>query len=606
MKFSRSVFRLFSTFSETSKSQRTTNCSISLSSIKELHAQLIRTQMHTDPSSISEVIKYYALSPPFLHKAHFVFNQIQRPTFLIWNHMIRGLSKGDRPTDAIHFYNSMYCQGLHGNNLTFIFVFKACARVSDVERGQKVHVHAMKLGFESYLFVSNALIHMYACFGELDIARKMFDGMPERDVVSWNSIICGYCQFNGFKEVLNLFREMQAINVKADSLTIMKVVLACSFLSEWEMADHLVKYIDENSVVVDIYLGNTLIDMYGRRGMANSAGRVFYQMKEKNIVSWNTMIMGYAKVGNLVAARKIFDDMPSRDVISWTSIITGYAQAKQHGEAVKIFQEMMVSMLKPDEITVATVLSACAHLGSLDVGEAVHDYVCKHDIKSDIFVGNALIDMYCKCGVVEKALHVFHEMKNKDSVTWTSIISGLAVNGFADSALNLFYQMLKAGIFPTHGTFVGVLLACAHVGLVDKGMEHFESMEKKYGLTPEMKHYGCIVDLLSRSGHLDKAYEFIKKMPMVPDVVIWRILLSACKLHGNVVLAELVSKKLLELDPQNSGNYVLSSSTYAGSDRWDDVLKIRELMEESDVQKPYAYSSIELNGRTLTKSHELI
>lgn len=507
--------------------------------------------------------------------------------------MIHGLSRSDRPNDAIHFYNTMYYQGIQGSHLTFIFLFKACGRVSDVGQGQMVHVHAMKLGFGSYLFVSNALIHMYAFFGELAMARKVFDEMQERDVVSWNSIICGYCQFNRYKEVLDLFREMQAVNVRADSLTMMKVILASSCLSEWETADDLVKYIDEHGVVVDIYLGNTLIDMYGRRGMADFAGRVFYQMKEKNIVSWNAMIMGYAKAGNLVAAKKVFSDMPSRDVISWTTMITGYSQAKQHAEAVKVFQEMMASMVKPDEITVASVLSACAQLGSLDVGETVHDYIRKHGIKSEVFVGNSLIDMYCKCGVVEKALQVFNEMETKDSVSWTSIISGLAVNGYADSALNVFDQMSKEGIYPTHGTFVGVLLACAHVGLVDKGLEHFESMETTYGLAPEMKHYGCVVDLLSRSGYLDKAYNLVKKMPIVPDVVIWRILLSACKLHGNVVLAEIVSKKLIELDPSNTGNYVLSSNTYAASHRWDDVLKIRELMEVTNVQKPFAYSSIE-------------
>ncbi|XP_011651133.1 pentatricopeptide repeat-containing protein At2g22410, mitochondrial [Cucumis sativus] len=591
MQIPRSFCRLFSTFS---KSQRAISNSTSLNSIKELHAQLVRAQMHIDPSSISEVIKHYALSPQSLPKAHFVFNQIQRPTLLVWNHMIHGLSKSDRPNDAIHFYNTMYYKGIQGSHLTFIFLFKSCARVSDVRQGQMVRVHSMKLGFESYLFVSNALIHMYVCFGELAMAQKVFDGMLERDVVSWNSIICGYYQFNRFKKVLDLFREMQAINVRADSVTMMKAISATCFLSEWEMGDYLVKYIDEHGVVVDLYLGNTLIDMYGRRGMIDFAGRVFYQMKEKNIVSWNAMIMGYAKVGNLVAAKKLFNEMPSRDVISWTSMIIGYSLAKQHAEAVKLFQEMMVSMVKPDEITVATALSACAHLGSLDAGEAVHDYIRKHDIKSDVFVGNSLIDMYCKCGVVEKALQVFNDMKTRDSVSWTSIISGLAVNGFAESALNVFDQMLKEGICPTHGTFVGVLLACAHVGLVDKGVEHFKSMENTYRLAPEMKHYGCVVDLLCRSGYLDMAYNFIKKMPIVPDVVIWRILLSACKLHGNLVLAEIVSKKLLVLDPSNNGNYVLSSSTYAGSDRWDDVIKIRKLMEVTNLQKPCAYSSIEV------------
>jgi pentatricopeptide repeat protein len=518
--------------------------------------------------------------------------------------MIRGLSHSDQPSEAICFYNRMHHRGLAGDNLTLIFVFKACARVSDIFQGQKFHVHALKLGFESYVFVSNALINMYAACGDLVFAKRVFDKMSNRDLVSWNSLICGYSRCNRFKEVCLLFKAMQAANVKADGVTMMKVILACSYLGEWETADSMVKYIEENHIEIDVYLGNTMIDMYGRRGLVDLAQEVFDTMRERNIVSWNAMIMGYVKVGILVTAQKLFDDMPTRDVISWTSMITGYSQANQFTEAVRLFKEMMAAKVKPDEITVASVLSACAHLGSLDVGESVHDYIRKHGVKADVYVGNSLIDMYCKCGVVEKALEVFQKMKTKDSVSWTSVISGLAVNGFADLALDLFSQMLREGVQPTHGAFVGILLACAHAGLVDKGLEYFESMEKVHGLSPEMKHYGCVVDLLSRSGNLERAYQFIKKMPLVPDVVVWRILLSACKLHGNVVVAEIAKNKLLKLDPCNSGNYVLSSNTYAGSDRWDDVIKMRELMEESNVQKPFGCSSIEVNGTTLYNSQD--
>ncbi|XLT45658.1 hypothetical protein HN873_038262 [Arachis hypogaea] len=256
----------------------------------------------------------------------------------------------------------------------------------------------------------------------------------------------------------------------------------------------------------------------------------------------------------------------------------------------------MEAKVKPDEVTIASVLSACAHIGSLDVGEAVHDYIRKHGVKADVYVGNAFIDMYCKCGVVEKALEVFNGMSKKDSVSWNSLISGLAVNGFAIPSLHYFSLMLKEGVQPTHGAFLGVLLACAHAGLVDKGLEYFESMEKVYGLKPEMKHYGCIVDLLSRSGNLQRAYEFIEKMPMAPDVVVWRILLSASQIHGNLPLAEIATNKLLALDPSNSGNYVLSSNTYAGSNRWEDVVKMRGLMEESNVHKTSGSSSIEIVG----------
>ncbi|ONI25205.1 hypothetical protein PRUPE_2G288700 [Prunus persica] len=605
MKLARPIRRHFSTYTASQKSERVANNRpISLTQIKELHAHLIRTQLDKDPSSVSEVVRYYALSPLFLEKALLVFNQIEQPTLLIWNHMIRGLSQSGQFSEAIHVYNRMYRQGLAGNHLTFIFIFKACARAPDIVHGQTVHTHALKLGFEPYLFVSNALIHMYSSCGYLGFAQKMFDGMRERDLVSWNSLICGYSQCNRFENVLGLFKAMQAANVRADAVTMMKVILACNYLGEWEIADSMVNYVEENHVDIDVYLGNTMIDMYGRRGLANLAREVFDRMHERNIVSWNSMIKGYAKAGNFVNARKLFNEMPKRNVVSWTSMITGYSQANQHAEAVSLFEEMMGANVRADEITVASVLSACAHVGSLDVGEAVHRYTRKNGVKADIYVGNALIDMYCKCGVAEKALEVFQWMEEKDSVSWTSVISGLAVNGFADSALEIFSRMLREGIRPTHGMFVGILLACAHAGLVEKGLEYFESMEKIHGLMPEMKHYGCVVDLLSRSGEVDKAYEFIQNMPIVPDVVVWRILLSACKVHGNVALAEVVTNKLLELDPSNSGNYVLSSNTYAASDRWEDVIRMRELMDESNVQKPFGRSSIEINGKLSNNSQE--
>ncbi|KAJ9164127.1 hypothetical protein P3X46_023740 [Hevea brasiliensis] len=605
MKLARTISCLFTTSSATRKPERVIKNPFSIHSIKQLHARLIRTQLHEDPCSMSDVIRSYALCSSHLHKALLVFSQIQQPTLLIFNNLIRGLSKSERPNEAMDmYYNLMYHRGIVGDDLTFIFLFKACSRINDVLNGQIFHVHALKLGFESYLFISNAMIRMYGSFGELEWAQKVFDQMRNRDLVSWNSLICGYSQCNRFNEVLSLFNSMQEANVKADAVTMVKVILACIYLGHDDIADSMAKYIEDKHVDIDVYLGNTLIDIYGRRGLVNLARGVFNGMQERNAVSWNAMITGYVKVGNLLDARKLFYEMPVRNVISWTCIITGYVQANQSSDAVKLFQDMMEANVKPDEMTISTVLSACAHLGSLDVGLAIHEYICRYDIRADVYVGNALIDMYCKCGVVEKALEVFHQMKKRDSVSWTSVISGLAVNGFVNRAFEIFSLMLRDGVQPTHGSFMGILLACTHAGLIDEGLEYFESMEKVYGLTPEMKHYGCIVDLLSRSGYLDRAYEFIKAMPVVPDVVVWRILLSACKLHGNVVLAEIATNKLLELDPSNSVNYVLLSNTYAGSDRWDDASKVRELMVEGDVQKPSGWSSVELNGATTNNSQD--
>ncbi|KAK7269255.1 hypothetical protein RIF29_21976 [Crotalaria pallida] len=566
--------------------------------VRALHAHLIRTHLHTDPfSTISHVLLSYALSNNTILKANLVFNQIQRPTLSLWNLIIRAWAHSPQPSQAIRIYHLMYSQhSLLGNNLTYPFLFKACARVSHRSCGQLAHARVMKLGFSSFIVVSNALVHMYGRFGHSEYARKVFDEMPQRDLVSWNSLICGYGQCKMFREVLGGFEAMKAAGLKGDAVTMVKVVLACCSLGEWGAADAVVKHIEENEVMIDVYLGNTLIDMYGRRGLVDRARQVFDRMRQRNMVSWNAMIMGYGKVGNLVAAQDLFNAMPQRDVISWTSMITAYSQANQFTEAVRLFKEMMEAKVKPDEITVTSVLSACAHIGSLDVGEAVHEYIRKYDINADVYLGNALIDMYCKCGVVEKALEVFKDMKKKDSVSWSSVIAGLAVNGFADSALDFFSQMLREGVKPSHGAFVGILLACAHAGLVEKGLEYFQSMEKVYGLKPEMKHYGCVVDLLSRSGNVQRAYEFIEEMPMAPDVIVWRILLSASQVHGNIPLAEIATNKLLELDPSNSGNYVLSSNTYAGSNRWEDVIKMRGLMEESNVHKPSGSSSIEING----------
>ncbi|KAJ4964739.1 hypothetical protein NE237_016588 [Protea cynaroides] len=566
---------------------------------KKLHARLIRNGSHTDPVSMLDVLRAYALSPSNSHKAHLVFSQIQVPTLSIWNWMIRGFSLSNQPNEAICMYNQMRFQGVKENKLTFTFIFKACARVPDISYGRKILAHCLKLGFDSCLFISNSLIHMFASCGELNLAHKVFDGMPFRDLVSWNSLICGYSQGNKFKDVLRLFEAMQAEKVKADAVTMMKVVLACSHFGNRELSDSMVKYIAENHVEIDMYLGNTLMDLYGRHGSLELAQKMFDQMPERNTVSWNTMIMAYVKVGDVVAARELFDRIPSRDVISWTSMITGYCQKSRFSDALMLFRQMMMAKVKPDEITLASVLSACAHLGMLDMGKAIHDYIHMNNIKTDVYVKNSLIDMYCKCGCIEKALKVFQEMKDKDTVSWTAIISGLAVNGCAYDALDFFSQMLRKDIKPSEATFVAVLLACAHRGLVEKGFEYFEIMTKLYCMEPTMKHYGCMVDLLSRSGNLDRAYGFIKEMPVDPDAIVWRILLSACKLQGNVLLAEIVTKKLIELDPDNSGNYVLLSNTYAGADRWDDAMTMRELMKDSDVHKAAGYSFIEADGMLL-------
>lgn len=454
----------------------------------------------------------------------------------------------------------------------------------------------MKRGFEAYLFVANALLHMYAFSGGLNFACQMFDWMTERDLVSWNSLICGYAHNGQMERVLQLFRAMQVQNIVADTVTMVKVVMACSFVGDLASVDEVTNYIEVNRVRVDTYLGNSLIDLYGRRGYVDSAKSVFDCMLDRNLVTYNTMLMSYVRAQNLGAARCLFDEMPQRNVVSWTSLISGYSQGRQFACALKLFSEMMRAKVKPDKMTLATVLSVCAHLGDLHLGKKIHSYIREHNIEVDIYIGNSLVDMYCKCGCFSKALQVFDKLKEKDTVTWNSLIMGLAVNGLAEDALKFFSQMLCAGVKICDITFIAVLLACSHNGLVEKGFQYFRSMIEVHQIKPNMKHYGCLVDLLGRFGYLDHAYKLISNIQIRPDPVLWRSLLSSCKQYSNLHLAEVVTKRLVELDPENSGNYILMSNAYASLDRWDDAMKLRNMIEGNNVQKLHGFSSLELTS----------
>uniref|UniRef100_A0A0D9V736 Pentacotripeptide-repeat region of PRORP domain-containing protein n=1 Tax=Leersia perrieri TaxID=77586 RepID=A0A0D9V736_9ORYZ len=556
-----------------------------MEAIKKLHAHYIVSGLYSCHYAMSKVLRSYAILQPDLVLAHKVFDQMEAPTTYLWNIIIRGLAQSDTPADAIALYKKAQGEGMIPDNLTFPFILKACARVSALSEGEQMHNHITKLGLLSDVFISNSLIHLYAACGNICHARSIFDEMLVKDVVSWNSLICGYSQSNRFKDVLALFRLMQNEGVKADKVTMVKVISACTRLGDHSMADYMVRYIEDYCVEVDIYLGNTLIDYYGRRGQLQSAEKVFFNMKDRNIVTMNAMLTTYAKGQDLVSARRIFDQIPKKDLISWSSMISGYSQDNRFSDALEIFRQMQRAKVKPDAIVIASVLSSCSHLGALDLGKWLHDYVKRNGIKTDIIMENSLIDMYMKCGSTKEALQVYKEMKEKDTLSWNSIIVGLANNGFEEDALNLFHAMLAEGFRPNEVTFLGVLIACANAKLVEEGLDHFESMKQVYNLEAEMKHYGCVVDLLGRAGQLEKALRFITEMPIAPDPVVWRILLGACNTHGNVAIAEVVTKKLNELEPSNSGNYTLLSNAYASAHRWSDAMNVRQWMADTDVRK---------------------
>lgn len=434
-----------------------------------------------------------------------------------------------------------------------------------LKEGEQVHGLILKSGFEPNEFVDNTLIHMYANCGQIGVARQVFDGMPERGIVAWNSMLSGYTKNGHWDEVVKLFRTMLELHIEFDDVTMISVLMACGRLADLEMGEFIGEYILSKGLRRNNTLTTSLIDMY-------------------------------AKCGRVDTARKLFNEMDKRDVVAWSAMISGYAQADRCKEALNLFHEMQKANVDPNEVTMVSVLYSCAMLGAYETGKWVHFYIKKKKMKLTVTLGTQLIDFYAKCGYVNKSVEVFKEMPFKNVFTWTALIQGLANNGEGKMALDFFSLMLENDVKPNDVTFIGVLSACSHACLVDQGRNLFNSMRRDFDIEPRIEHYGCMVDILGRAGLLEEAYQFIDNMPITPNAVVWRTLLASCRAHKNVEMAENSLEHITRLEPAHSGDYILLSNTYALVGRVEDAIKVRSLMKEKEIKKTPGCSLIELDG----------
>lgn len=413
----------------------------------------------------------------------------------------------------------------------------------------------------------NTLMSAFARAGELESARKLFDEMPERNLVSWNALIAALSQNGEHDEALLLFSRMLESGVKPDKVTILSVVsaIAGAHTPDQSVVDQILSF-----------------------------------SRSTNSVSVLTAVLNlYAKFGRIGDARKIFDEIPEKDIITWNAMIGGYSQNRQPNEAIELFRQMQEqrgSKVRPDGVTMVGLISSCAQMGALGLGEWVHAYIEKNEIELDVFLVTALIDMYARCGDLNRSRLLFWGMPKGDLASWNAMIKGLAIHGKGNEALEIFSMMERSRVVPNYITFVGLLSACSHGGLVEKGLELFYSMQSQYSIAPRIELYGCVVDLLGRAGRLTEAYEFIKCMPIEPDAVVWGALLGACRSHQNVELAEESARRLVELEPSHDGNYVLLSNVFASEGKWEDVAKVRAHMRAQNVQKTPGCSGVELGG----------
>lgn len=380
-----------------------------------------------------------------------------------------------------------------------------------------------------------------------------------------------------------------------DPLTFTFLFAACASFSSPHIGRMIHAHFILSGFKFDVYALTALVDMYAKLGLVESARKQFDQMLFKDTPTWNSMISGYTRSGNMEEANKLFQLMPSKNVISWTTMISGYSQNGQYVNALNTFLCIEKEEgLEPNEVSVASVLPACANLGALEVGKRIEKYARRNGYMNNLFVSNALLEMYSKCGKLHRAMELFNEIRDRKNLcSWNSMMMGFATHGRHEEALHLFRLMLREEMVPDAITFVAALLACTHGGKVAEGRELFKLMKEKFGIIPKLEHYGCMVDLLGRKGKLNEAYNIIQTMPMKPDPVIWGTLLGACSFHSNIKVAEKAAEALFELDPWNSGNYVILSNIYASVKRWDGVAKLRKMMKGSHITKAAGYSCIE-------------
>ncbi|KAJ7528356.1 hypothetical protein O6H91_15G000100 [Diphasiastrum complanatum] len=532
---------------------------------RKLHSDIIKRSFQSDVVVGSTLVNMYA-KWGCTEDARELFDNLSERDVVSWNAMIAGYAQNGLGKEALALYEQMKQEGMQPNNVTFVLLLKACASLAALEQGKQLHSEIMKRGFLSGVAVGNILVDMYAKCGCTEDARELFDNMSERDVISWNAMIAGYAQNGLGKEALALYEQMKQEGVQPDDVTLVLLLKACSGLAALEQGKRLHSEIIKRGFQSDVVVGSTLVNMY-------------------------------AKCGCPEGARELFDNMSERDVVSWTAMIAGYAQNGLGKEALALYEQMKHEGVQPDNVTLVLLLNACASLAALEQGKQLHSVIMKRGFQSDVVVGSTLVDMYAKCGCTEGARELFDNMSERDVVSWNTMIAGYAQNGLGKEALALFEQMQREGTKPNKVTYISVLSACAHSGLVDQGRYFFDSMCKNQGVTPTKEHYACMVDLLGRAGCLADAELFINKMPIQPDIVVWMTLLGAARNHGHAEIGRRAFDRVVQLDPKNAAPYVLLSNIYAAAGKKDELAKIRNQMKEAGVKKMPGCSWIEVDNQ---------
>lgn len=499
------------------------------------------------------------------------------------------------------------------------------ARDRELHPARLLHAHLITIGSARSTHLASKLIALYAACGQIAHARKVFDKIPQTNIRRWYALIGAYARCGFYQQAIDVFWEMQRKVSRPSKIVIPSVLKACGHLSDLKTGKKIHAVVLRFSFEFDAFVSSALIDMYSKNGRVEKAQQVFDMMVEKdlvalnamvsgfaqhglarealglvekmqllglkpNLITWNTLVSGFSQKGDEALAYRIFNLMRVNgidpDVVSWTSVISGFVQNFQNNKAFHTFKQMLSHGLCPTSNTISSLLPACAAVTDVKHGKEIHAYALAIGVEKDVYVRSALVDMYAKCGFIYEAKALFCKMSQKNTVTWNSMIFGYANHGYCNEAIELFNQMkMEDDKKLDYLTFMAVLMACCHAGMVELGESLFYLMQERYGIVPRLEHYACMVDLLGRAGKLTEAYDTIKAMPMEPDLFVWGALLGACRNYGNIDLAEVAAKHLSELEPESAGNNLLLSSLYADSGSWGNVARLKKMMMKNKLRK---------------------
>lgn len=505
-----------------------------------------------------------------------------------WTTMIAAFAQYDRLDNAIAFYERDPAKSVAARTT----IMTAYAKKGRMYEARRIFDEICNPNVVMW----NAMVAGYAQNGMLEEAKDIFLRIPVRSATSWAAMISGFVQNGQSREALELFAELHRSGYVPNHSSFTSALFACANSADFERGRQIHSLTIKTRCQFNSFVGNGLISMYGKCKNIEDVSQVFSTIFVRDTVSWNSLISRLSENCMLDDARKTFEKMPKQDVVSWTAIISAYEQAGQGHVAFDLFLDMLARGMNPNQITVTSLLSACASLGTTKLGQQIHALTNKLGINSCLSVCNALITMYFKCGSLD-GLCVFEEMPDRDIVTWNAVLGGCAQNGRGTKAVEIFEQMEASGVIPNEISFLGVLCACGHAGLVDKGWAYFTSMSRDYGITPSVYHYTCMVDLLGRAARLSDAEALIQNMPAKPDLVIWEALLGACRIHRNMELGQRIAERLFQMGTMRSGAYVLLSNIYAYQGMWDKVLEIRQSMKDRGVSKEPGISRIEIKNK---------